>query len=411
MSTVAYLINNIVYVPAEKITQKELNADKDLISRCQDHLETRGNTLALIGKLGSGKRTIATQIAIRLAKKRTTLKIQIVRDRDAISEDLKTRHSTIMIIHNPVKIWFTSKHADEIIGCLLEICANAKLNNSYIIAIFHFSDWNSFKSQISNKNTIMEHIFPHREIICNKMQKLNEMAKSKNIDISKVRFQTDERSIGDPFMMTLFLKNRAFRNHEYLRNPAKFVFEKLKILEKSPEINDQLAFKTMVFVVVHNGEIAKTKLNDISHHSLFANWKGEMNIKVSIGACFEQLLDLFIEETLDGQSYRILHDVITRCTFIAAMEHHKILLFRECDPILIFDCIRLKSRVEKMRYSGEIVYDDTYIKIALPTEIFPDIARLFCQRSKMQSLLWNSILYNNEHFKEEWNKAKLYFTS
>uniref|UniRef100_A0A8W8MZN4 Uncharacterized protein n=1 Tax=Magallana gigas TaxID=29159 RepID=A0A8W8MZN4_MAGGI len=401
----------IDYAALEKITPKELSADNYLISRCQDYLETRGNTLALVGKLGSGKRTIASQIAIRLAKKDPKLKIKIVSESDVISEDLKTRHSTIMIIHNPVKTWFTSKYADEKIGCLLEICANAKTNNSYIIAIFHFSDWNSFKSQISNKYTTMEYIFPHRESICNKMQKLTEMAKGKNIDISRVRFQTDERSVGDPLVITLFLKNIAFRNHEYLLNPSKFVFEKLKTLEKSPKINDQLAFKTMVFVVVHNGEIAKRELDDILHHSLFANLKEKMNIGGSIDECIEQLLDLFIEETFDGRSYRVLHDVITRCTFLAAMENHWTLLFKECDPILIFECIRLKLIYEKMKYPGEVVFDDRNLKTALPTEIFQEVARLFCQRSEMQSFIWNSSLYDDKKFQEEWNKAEIYFTN
>lgn len=43
----------------------------------------------------------------------------------------------------------------------------------------------------------------------------------------------------------------------------------------------------MVFVVVYNGEIVKMKLNDILYYLLFVNWKGEMNIKVFIGVCFE----------------------------------------------------------------------------------------------------------------------------
>lgn len=50
-----------------------------------------------------------------------------------------------MIIYNLVKIWFIFKYVDEIIGCLLEICVNVKLNNLYIIVIFYFSDWNLFK--------------------------------------------------------------------------------------------------------------------------------------------------------------------------------------------------------------------------------------------------------------------------
>lgn len=334
MSTLAYLINNIFYVPAEKITPKELNADNDLIYRCQGYLETRGNTLALIGKLGSGKRTIASQIAIRLAKKDKKLKIKIVRDRDVISEGLKTRHSTFMIINNPFKTWFTSNHVDEMIGSLLEIYANAKINKSYIIAIFHYNDWNSFKSQIGDKIITMEYIFPHRESICNEIRKMTEMAKSKNKDIYRiyVRINSDDRDIGDPLMMTLFLKNSEFHNNNYLSNPTKFIFYKLKTLEKSSE----LAFKIMVFFVFHDEEIAKTDLDEIPQHALFADLM-KIYDEGSIDGSIEHLLGLFIEETADGRSYRILHDVITRCTFLAALENHMTLLLAECNPILIFD--------------------------------------------------------------------------
>lgn len=72
---------------------------------------------------------------------------------------------------------------------------------------------------------------------------MTEMAKSKNKDISSVRIKSDERDIGDPLMMTLFLKNSEFQNDNYLSNPTKFVFNKLKTLEKSSE----LAFKIMGF--------------------------------------------------------------------------------------------------------------------------------------------------------------------
>lgn len=57
----------------------ELKADNDFISQCQDYLETWGNTLAMYGALGSGKRTLAAQVALRLAKKDSKLKIKIVR--------------------------------------------------------------------------------------------------------------------------------------------------------------------------------------------------------------------------------------------------------------------------------------------------------------------------------------------
>lgn len=44
-----------------------------------------------------------------------------------------------------------------------------------------------------------------------------------------------------------------------------------------PEINDQISYKTMIFVILHLGEIAKRELDVISHHSLFANLKEKIN--------------------------------------------------------------------------------------------------------------------------------------
>lgn len=129
----------------------------------------------------------------------------------------------------------------------------------------------------------------------------------------------------------------------------------------------------MIFAVLHDGEIAKSELDHISHHALFVDMNEKMDIERSINRCIKLLLDLFIEETLDGRSYRILHDVITRCTFLAAMENHKTLLFTECDPTLIFECVRLKSTNEEIKYPGQIVYDDKNLQIGLPTEIYPEV--------------------------------------
>lgn len=72
------------------------------------------------------KRTLADQMAIRLAKRYPKLKIKIVREGEDLSSDFGSVHSTILVINNPVKTWFTSKHTDEIISCLIKICTNAK---------------------------------------------------------------------------------------------------------------------------------------------------------------------------------------------------------------------------------------------------------------------------------------------
>lgn len=132
------------------------------------------------------------------------------------------------------------------------------------------------------------------------------------------------------------MRNRAFQQEKFLYNPTEFIFEKLKILEKSPEIHNQLVFKVLVFFVLHGGEIAKGELDDILHHALFADLKEKIDLRGFIDICFKHLLDLCIEETADGQCYRIPHDVITRCTFLAAMENHRTLLLTNCNPILIF---------------------------------------------------------------------------
>lgn len=226
------------------------------------------------------------------------------------------------------------------------------------------------------------------------------MANNPEIDISNLTNQIGGASIGGPLIMTLYLKNRAFQTKKYLSNPTMFIFEKLKSLEESPEIKDQFAFKVMVFIVLHDGEIAKSELDDISQHLLFA----KLNDKGLITECVEQLLDFFLEETAEGQSYRVLHDVITRCTFLAAMENHMTLLLTECNPTLIFDCIRVKSVLQKFSY-GKLAYDLSDINIGIPTDLYPMIAKLFFQHRDIRNVLQNSIFYEEKRFLNEWNKA------
>lgn len=51
-----------------------------------------------------------------------------------------------------------------------------------------------------------------------------------------------------------------------------FIFRKLKGLERSPQIYDQILFKMMIFAVLHDVEIAKSELDHISH-ALFVDMK------------------------------------------------------------------------------------------------------------------------------------------
>lgn len=346
----------------------------------------------MFGKLGSGKRTLAAQIAIRLAKKNTKLKIRIIREGDLQFVDLESLQSTIFVIHNPVKTWFTSKHTNEIMSCLSKLCMNAKKNNYYIISIFHCKDLVSFTQLFRTYEDLMEKLCPKRKHICTSKQKLAEMAKNTKTDISNLTNQIGGASIGSPLIMTMYLKNRAFQTKEYLSNPTLFIFKKLKSLEGSLEIKDQFAFKVMIFVVLHDGEIAKSEFDNISRHFLFENLNDKINNEGPINECVQQLCDLFIEETVGGRSYRVLHDVITRCTFLAAMENHMTTLLTECNPTLICDCIRVKSVLQKINF-GNLSYDLSDINIGIPTELYPKIAKLFFQQKDKKNILQNSIFY------------------
>lgn len=163
--------------------------------------------------------------------------------------------------------------------------------------------------------------------------------------------------------MTLFLNNRAFQQN-VLNNPILFIANALKTLERSNKYYDVL----MIIVMLHGGKIAKKELlaDGISNHEVFADLNEKMDVEGSITGCIEQLLDIFLEKTEDGHSYRILHDVITRCTFIAAFENHWTLLLKECDEILLFECLRLKSLYEICRFSAYIIYNYSNFKISIP---------------------------------------------
>lgn len=129
-----------------------------------------------------------------------------------------------------------------------------------------------------------------------------------------------------------------------------------------------------------------------------------MNIEGSINECVEQLRDLFIEETVDVRSYRVMHDVNTKCTFLAAMENHMTLLLTKCNPILIFDCFRVKSVLQKFYYE-KLAYGLSDINIGIPTDLYPEIAKLGFQQTKIRNVLQNNKFYKDKIFLDEWKKA------
>lgn len=218
----------------------------------------------------------------------------------------------------------------------------------------------------------MEAIFPKRESICgHKMSvKLIEIAKDNQENISNEPFHREEKILGESLKMTLFLKNRAF-HQDVLKDPIVFIIRSLKTLKNSNKNREQLAFKVMVIVMLHGGKIAKRELlaDDIPNHEVFVDLKQKRDVKGSIIGCTDQLLEIFLEEMDSGRSYRVLHEVITRCTFIVAFENYRTLLFKKCDAILVFGCLRRKSLTERSLFSDDPIYDYSNLKILLSSKL------------------------------------------
>lgn len=195
-------------ITAEKNTPRELYVLNVFISGCEEYLE-KNNMIAMFGKLGTGKRTLATQIAIRLAKKNTESKIRIVGERELISKDFEFMQSTTLILNDPVKTCYTVSYAEEIINCLLKFCQNAKQNKSYILVIFHRDDLDSLYMQFGEMKKAFESTFQNVLRLYNERKTLSEIAKSKNAEISNEiieKIQQGGSSVGEFVKLTLFLK-------------------------------------------------------------------------------------------------------------------------------------------------------------------------------------------------------------
>lgn len=362
----------------------------------------------MFGKLGNGKRTLAAHLAIRLAKKEPKSKIRIVGERELISKSFDILLSTIFIIHDPVKTCYTVSYTEEIIESLLRLCKRAKKTNSYILVVFHHDDLDSLYKQFGKMTNVFKLMFERVLHISHHKQSLDEFAASynrkiPNKDIEKIMKGTP--SAGEFIKFILFLKTAESDCEIFLSNPIEFTVKALESLQMSSDIKNQSAFSLMVFLILHGGEISKSKLKEIQDHTMFDNLK-DIDKDETINGCIKMLLNFFIEESADGGSYRVVHDVITKCTILASAESHMELLLTQCDPIILFDCIRLKSRTEKLQYPGKTVCDYSNLKIAIPSEWFPMIARLTFERKEIIEILKNIRLFEDKDLQREWNKEQ-----
>lgn len=78
-----------------------------------------------------------------------------------------------------------------------------------------------------------------------------------------------------------------------------FIFKKLKILEGLFDINDQIVFKILVYIILYDG-IDKLEFGGVFYYVLFVDLKEKMNIEGFIDGYIEQLFGVFIEKMVDG---------------------------------------------------------------------------------------------------------------
>ena len=370
------------------------------------------HTLVLFRKWGSGKRTFAKQISSKLAKEEE-LNIRFVRHLISIPNDLASTCSTIFIVEDPFRPQYTDEHNAEIFECLFNLQANAKQNRNFLLILFHCDDMTVIEKvclePIGKKinelfpETLVSRISFSREILTTIAQTIEE-----NISTEVIRqiAENDTSSgMGHTLTLILFLKNPFYRHKDFLKDPITFVLEKLKEMAQSETMNERVQFTTLVHMILDNKEITKSEVEAMVDQDVSDNSDKENLIP-------ECILQRYTEETFDGKSYRLMHDVITRCILYTALKYniHRNLVYKECDPLLLLSCFRHKTISERMKCPGEFIFDNQTLYIGIPTESFPSLAKIFGQRNDMMTMLRNARLCEDREFQNKWlkvNKSKL----
>ena len=369
-------------------------------------------TLVLFGKWGSGKRTLAKQIASKLAIEEG-LKIKVVRHFVSISDDLASTCSTILILDNPFKSLYTSSHNSDIFDFLFQLRANAKGKKCFLLILFHCDDIYEtgilgLDAEIRNisklfpKNLVVRISFP--------IETLTQIAQRKKDKISIENLRKTVENIAEnnsssgmchTLPLVLFLKSQFYEHREFLKDPITFVLNKLEEIAMSQN------FTTLVWMILHTKEFTKTEVKAIFDPALSGNINEGTDIGDLTDGCIQQLLQSYITKNRDGKSYSMIHDVITRCVLYTALkcDSHRNLVYRECDSLLLLDCVRPKTDIERFRYPKKFIFDRKTFDIGLPTETFPALAKSFVDRNEMMTMLGNVRLMEDKRFQSEWHRA------
>lgn len=385
-------INITTFFFLEQTLPGKLFVDSTIISQCLRSLRAH-KTVALFGKWGSGKRTLAKQIALKLAKEEE-LRIKIVRDWLLLPEDLESTRSTVFIMDNPVKSQYTDSHNTEIFDCLHKL--RAEKNNCFQLAVFHCYEIDkTIKLFVDAKRKIID-LFPKLFLVSFSKKEVEKIAKQEVIIKEIAMDNIEDIDMGLP-SNTRSQSNRPIFL-KCLNDPITFVLGELKKMVSSKNINKRGQFNLLLDMMLQNGEISKIEVD----HAL----SGKMKENTNKEECIQHLLHSYIEETTDGKAFRTIHDIITRCTLLIAMGHgYKDSIFQNCDGSLLLDCIRTKTSHERKTYRGMLVIDKN-LNIGIPTDMFPLLAEFCVQRNEMMPMLNNVKLFEDREFQIRWHEAK-----
>lgn len=387
-----------IFIVVEKLLSTDLFVDDAFISKCVRSLCDH-HTIALFGKWGSGKRTLAKHIALDFAKKKG-LKIRIIKHLLLLSDSVPSLCSTVLILDNPIKAQYTDRHNADIYDCLLKMRANAEKNKCYQIVVSHCNDIEVTKKLFKDSGRVINKLCPKIFSISSPIKTLTEIAKMKGKNISpkvirKIAKENKTSSMGSTLTILLFLRIPVYENKEFLDNPITFLLKKLEDIAKSKNKKNREQLELLIGMIFRNQKKINSEVQAIKGQDVSITLKegtGEEDLT-------HEFLQSYVEETQDGKSYRLIHDIITRCVLYTALKYdiHRDLVYRNCDPLLFLDCVRYQTRIP-----GEFYFDDKTLEIEIPPESFNSFEKSLVERNDtkiLQNTKWRLLEDQNLEIK------------
>ena len=285
--------------------------------------------------------------------KEENLNIRVIRNMIVIPEDLASTRSTVLILNDPIKTQYTDEHNHEILRVLQQLRANAEESNGFQIAVFHCNDIRFIDGLYSNAKERSRNLYPKKVCVSLPTETMLEILQGKEEENVSSEFQgklTMDKigyNMECKFTLALFLKSPSNQGTKFLDKFITFILKRLEEMVESQEkpVDERAQFKLLVDMMLRNRKIAEAEVENIVDHALStADLEEGRDRGNLIRECIQHLNHSFIEKTPDRISYRLKHDVITRCILFTALKHSNYnSVFRECDPLLLFDCIRSKN--------------------------------------------------------------------